>query len=351
MIVALAKAIPVKWLMVAPEKDLLHNLADRWEKRTGQKAGRIGDSMWEEADRVNVATFQTLSKAMENNDPRFHALVNDVGGFIVDEVHQAPSDSYFKVCMAIPNAYWRLGFSGTPLSRGDSKSPFAIGATGEVICKLSPQFLIERGFISRPEITMVRVPQGAPSAKTYQGAYKERIVRSRVRNNVILECVAQAQKPCLIFVQYTNHGKELKELLSKKHPELRVQYIHGTHSTKQRDQVIDSLKWGDVDVLIASKILQTGTDIPDLRSLVVATAGASNIAALQRLGRGMRVLRDSDGKVIKNSVEVYDIYDVDEKAVNPHTGRKRATKMKWFEKHAEERLAWYRCEGNPVTIK
>ena len=53
-------------------------------------------------------------------------------------------------------------------------------------------------------------------------------------------------------------------------------------------------------------VFQEGVDIPDLRTVVIASGGSSVIAALQRIGRGMRV---SDNK---SSCIVIDVHDTGE---------------------------------------
>ena len=81
-------------------------------------------------------------------------------------------------------------------------------------------------------------------------------------------------------------------------------------------------------MLICSKIFQEGTDIPELRSVVIASGGKSVIEAVQKIGRGMRM---SKGK--GDSFEVWDIWD---------TGRKMLAK------HAKSRRKAYTDEGYEV---
>ncbi len=87
---------------------------------------------------------------------------------------------------------------------------------------------------------------------------------------------------------------------------------------------------GDLDVLIASVIFNEGIDIPELRSVVIAAGGQSIIAALQRIGRGMRTAHGKD------EFEVYDIYD---------------SGNKWMEKHTKARLGAYRGEEFEVKME
>jgi superfamily II DNA or RNA helicase len=104
--------------------------------------------------------------------------------------------------------------------------------------------------------------------------------------------------------------------------------LWGEKSTAKRDAAVRRLVTGDIDVLIVSVIFQEGTDIPDIRSVIVGSAGKSAIAAIQRVGRGMRVVEG------KKEFHVYDVYD-----------KGHRTLKKW----AKERKAAYELEGYEVV--
>ena len=95
-----------------------------------------------------------------------------------------------------------------------------------------------------------------------------------------------------------------------------------------RQAVARRLRRGDTQVVIASVIWQEGIDLPEVRSVVNAAGGRSVIAALQRLGRGMRVAAG------KNEVELWDFRD---------------SGHRWLSRHTKERLAAYLSEGFEVN--
>ncbi len=163
-------------LFIAPEADLMHNAAKRWELRTSVQAGRIGDGHMQPVDGFTSATFQTLASRITKKDPKLLKYLATVGALIIDEVHTLPASSFYNVAQSIP-AYYRIGMSGTPLARGDRRSLFAVAATGSIIHKVETQLLIDRGFISRPHIRMVRCEQEGDEG-TWQKAYAANIVSS-----------------------------------------------------------------------------------------------------------------------------------------------------------------------------
>lgn len=344
MAVALMRATPdVNWLLLAPEKDLMHNAARRWEKRTGEPAGLIGDGILS-IERVTAATFQTLAYKLgytkrgakgdsRIDDQKVREFVNSVGGLIFDEVHQLPADTFYNVAMGIPNAYYRIGMSGTPLVRGDRKSLMAIAATGNVIYTISSKYLIDNGFASKPTIYVQPHECEPGKHSTWQKAYKQLITVSQLRNEKVAQAAIVCEKPALVFVKEIDHGRALTRLLGNRG--LKVEFVWGDSKTPVRDRMIELLEWGDLDCIVCSVVFNTGTDIPEVRSIINAAAGKSIIQTLQRIGRGMRVTWDSQGELVKTKFTVYDFQD------------KGNT---WLAKWARERLRSYMSEGHDVRL-
>jgi len=237
-----------------------------------------------------------------------HTYVAD--GFVVHNCHTLPSDTYYRVSMSSQRAYFRFGLSGTPLARGDRRSLLAIASTGPIIYRIQPDVLIAAGVLAKPRIQLVPVAQ-LSDCKTWQGVYGECIVRSRTRNQTIVDCARKAEKPCLVFVKEIQHGRLLTERLLK--ADLRAEFVFGADSTPERQAATRRLVRGDLDVLVSSVIFQEGVDIPQLRSVVIANGGKSVIAALQRIGRGMRVAAD------KSTFQVFDVADHGCKLLERHT--------------------------------
>lgn len=337
--VATTQALPCNWLFVVNEKDLMHNAARRYEKRTKMTSGRVGDGTLQIGQQFTAATFQSLAAGIKRGDPQIRNLLMAAEGVFFDEVHTLPANSFYGVSQHMRNAYFRLGLSGTPLARGDQKSMFSVAATGEIIYRVEPQILIERGFISRPSITLVPFTHTGGPYADFDKAYRHGIVGNAKRNELIAAMAVVAPKPGLVFVKEKKHGHELVELLRKRG--MKVEFVWGDKSTAQRDEAIRQLQWGNLDLIVCSVVFQTGTDIPELESITVGAGGKSVIAALQRIGRGMRVTRDSFGNVVKGQFRVYDVKDL---------GASGPKGQRWLEEHATRRFNAYRGEGYEVTI-
>jgi superfamily II DNA or RNA helicase len=336
--IALAKLVPIRWLFLVHRKTLVDQTADRYHERTGDEAGRVGDGVWAPRERFTVATFQTLATALRNKSPsaraRLEKFLSQFQGVIIDECHVLPAESFWKVAMLLENCHWRVGLSATPLDREDKRSVYAIAALGPVIFKIGAQQLISEGRLAKPIIRLAKVFQefreldkyGLVKKWPWTKVYEEGVVKSGIRNRVLLGATLAAEKPSLVFVKDVAHGKAFTKGLQKRG--VRADFVWGDASIKMRQDAVRRLERADLEVLVCSVIFQEGIDIPDLRSVVIASAGKSVIAALQRIGRGMRVVEGKD------TFEVWDVED-DGNA--------------WLKRHARARRRAYQREGYAVT--
>lgn len=318
--------VPERWLIIVPQADLLMQTADRIEKRTGERPGIIGDGQWAPS-RITVATFQTLSRRMSRaKDKRAYEFMASMRGVIVDECHSAASGTLLFVLSKATNAYYRIGFSATPLDRSDKKSLFVISQLGGIIHRTTSAELRAMGMLADAHITMVRVEQGS-TAPTWQGVYGECIVRSKVRNAVVVEMTKRAKPPALVFVSQVRQGQMLLPMI--KAAGLRAELVWGEDDTEARKRALDALVAGRLDVIICSSVFQQAIDIPTLEAVINAAGGASVIQALQRIGRGTRVTAD------KKAFQVFDVFD---------------DGNRWLNKHSRTRQDTYEKEGYQVRV-
>lgn len=323
---AIVASVPGTWLVLVPQADLLDQTADRIEKRTGERPGIVGDGRWEPS-RITVATFQTLSRRMSKaKDRAAYSLVENARGLIVDECHTVASGTLGFVCSKAKSAYYRIGFSATPLDRSDKKSVFVIAQLGGIIHKTTSAELRARGMLAEARIRMVRVEQGS-TAPTWQGVYGDCVVRSKARNAVVVEMARQAAKPALVFVSQVKQGQQLLPWIRK--AGMRAELVWGEDNTDQRKQALADLVAGRLDVIVCSSVFQQAIDIPTLAAVVNGAGGASIIQTLQRIGRGTRVAAG------KTSFDVWDVLD------DGH---------RWLKRHGEKRADTYREEGYRVEV-
>ena len=231
-------------------------------------------------------------------------------GCVVHNCHVLPAGSFWRVAMRAKSARFRWGISGTPLARGDRRDVLVLAALGSILHEVKSELLIERGFLAKPTIRMVRVHQPEVTG-TWHEVYRAGVVESAPRNAAVVRVVLRAARPALVFVKEIEHGRILTKALEK--AGLAVDFVWGHDSTEGRREAIQRLRRGDLQVLVCSTIFDVGIDIPEVRACVVAAGGKSAIATLQRLGRGMRVV---DGKA---GMELWDFADEGHKWLRRHT--------------------------------
>ncbi len=326
--IALMQAVPLRWIVMVDTRDLLRQMAERFELRTGERAGCVGDGIFEPR-RVTVATFQTCHK--RGGEPEMRRFLEAAGGVVVDEAHILSGKEYSGVLFALPNAYYRLGFTATALDRGDEKDFMMIGNLGPVIHVVRLADAIQAGRLAETEIVMVRYHQPRASGPP-DIVYEAAVTLNQIRNGLIASIVADERlcpRPTLVFVKAIQHGKKLEEAITKLG--IRdVEYVHGQHSAGARKAAIKRLECGNTQVLITSKIFNKGIDIPSVESLFNAAGGSSIVDAMQKLGRGTRKT------ATKSRMRFWDIHD---------EGGARSIAFQAF-----KRARTYRERGLPVSI-
>ena len=327
--VALTKVIPCEWLFVTHRADLVDQAAKRYQLRTAERAGKYGGGRWERGTcNVTVSTFQALWRGLKKKEPAARQLVQAMEAVCVDEVHAQPAASFFNCTMALVNATYRVGLSGTPLDRSDQDSLRTLGSVGPVIYRLQTQELVKRGVLARSDVRMIPCHQKMKGGD-WLAVYRALIVDSVPRNKLLAQIIHKAAKPCLVFVDQLDHGKNLqRELLGLG---IEADFASGKDWLAARSRKVAQLVSGDIqsEVLICTVIFQEGIDIPQLASVVAGGGKSSVVGTLQRIGRGMRT---AEGKL---GFEAWDILD---------------RGQTWLAKHSDDRLEAYQKEGHEVQF-
>lgn len=343
LVVALARAVPVRWLFVVHTTQLVEQTADRFDARNREHgidvapAGRFAAGKRLDSTSMVFATYQTLKALLEREPLRMKAWLAGFVGVVADEAHTTAAQSFWKIMMSLKNAVYRVGLSGTPLQRGDRRSIYTIACLGPVIYKVQATELIELGKVAKPTINMVRCNQPARSWDDYASMYQHRVANSKMRNALAVKIAKQSEKPMLVFVRDVSHGKKVCDALLR--AGVPADFVHGKHSVAWRMARIRDLVKGKIEVLVATVIFQAGIDIPELLAALNLTGSKSVIATLQFLGRAMRAT-DSAGNVTKSTFTYWDIWDNDHQARDDD----------WLRDASADRRIAYLKAGHQVEI-
>lgn len=257
----------------------------------------------------------------------YQDLVKDTRVLILDEAHHAKADTYYDTLLQFDNAVYKMAMTGSI----DSKDKLMVARLeaifDKVVYSVRSSEMIQRGVSAKPTINMVNIrePMGLMSKKNFQEVYAKGIVSNETRNRVIVNfanALVKSGKQTLIIVNYTEHGEYLEQQL--KDLGVSVEFTHGEVESTKRTEQLNSARTGNIDVLIATSVLDEGVDISGFRALIMAGGFKSLRLVLQRVGRVLRKKEDD------NTALVYDFVD-------------RTNELLY--KHSQDRIDIYEDEG------
>jgi superfamily II DNA or RNA helicase len=309
---------------------LMHQMAKAYRK-AGFNVGVVGDGEWRPKKGVNVGMVQTFVAhlkvpnvddevfditesrtkqgiAIDRDAIRKEAerrvllkqrrrdrtlkLLEMVELVIGEEAHEAGGNSYFEILQHCKNAHYRLALTATPFMRESAEDNMKLmAAFGPVLVKVSEKTLIDRGILARPYFVYLDPTPHPKLRKTspWQRARQLEIVEGPGRNDMVLSMAQRAVShalPVIVLVQMKKHGEAL--LKRFRAAGIKARYIQGESSQEERQDALDLLGAGDIDVLIGTTIIDVGVDVPAVGMVILAGGGKAEIALRQRIGRGLR---------------------------------------------------------------
>src|SRR5262249_61536711 len=103
---------------------------------------------------------------------------------------------------------------------------------------------------------------------------------------VVCPLVAPSEEPGVTWSDAETTAAELRDALAP----LRVGLVHGRLAAAERDAEMVRLRRGDVDVLVATTVIEVGVDVPEATVMLVLDADRFGLAQLHqrrgRVGRG-----------------------------------------------------------------
>ena len=317
------KAYDLPTVVLIPSKELLHqtrSMYARYMEVDEDEIGFIGDGVFEPR-KFNVVSVPTLRERVEflrygkvscpDNDLK--KLIKETRVLISDEAHRVGKNTFYDCAVLFRNAAYRFGMSATPWSRADKISIMLKGSFGPTIAEVTPDVLMTAGIIAIPDIIMYR-PGGVKlnGRLKWAEAYSTGIVFNDRRNAIIIELIKKhlGQKQLVLF-ERKNHGLTLSRLLD--HEGIKHRLLWGDVDGKERAAAREEFKNGDLDIIIGSKIFETGVDLPDLAVLIRADGYKAETKVIQGAGRALRAT-DTKKRAI-----IYDFYDDHQRILEKHS--------------------------------
>ncbi len=255
--------------------------------RTSLTEDEIGEYSGErkEIRPVTIATYQVITRKTKGEYRHLELFDSrDWGLVIYDEVHLLPAP-VFRMTADLQSRR-RLGLTAT-LVRED-------GREGDVFSLIGPKRydapwrdIEQQGWIAPADCVEVRVTLTEAERLGYAVADAEERYRmastAHTKLGVVKSILARHPgEPTLVIGAYLDQLDELGELLD-------APIIQGATKNREREQLYDRFRRGEVPVLVVSKVANFSIDLPEA-SVAIQVSGTfgSRQEEAQRLGRLLR---------------------------------------------------------------
>ncbi|MCM1438820.1 MAG: DEAD/DEAH box helicase family protein [Roseburia sp.] len=258
----------------------------------------------------NIGMVQSLSRNLK----KYQRELEQIDMVLVDEADLAGSKTYQNVLSHLYNTRVRLGLSGTiymsALKKDELKNWNLESFFGLRLYEFRLHESIEMGYSTNVIVKLVDTTpfygNWTSTKTTYKEIYDDTITENRLGYYAVLSRLEQAIKqgniPALVVCKHIAHCenlcKYLKSILDKR---LNIAYVHVNTPDKQRKNIMQRFRSGDIDILVSTTIIARGKNFPKLRYMVNAAGMSSEEKTIQFLGRLVRTFKG------KNKVYLDDI--------------------------------------------
>lgn len=306
-------------LVVVPTIDLLLQWQAVLQKYFDNPIGMLGGG-FKALEPITVSTYDTAALMVETIGNRFGLL-------IFDECHHLPATHYQLIAKAAI-APFRLGLSAT-VERSDGREELLYQLVGDMCFEGQIREMVSN-VLAPYDVVNIEVPLTESEMERYKlarGIYTKFVRQAGVdfsspdgwknfmRKAAILpggKVAMEAYREQKSLAQ-SGEGK-IRELwnILQAHPNERIivftndnatAYTIGkryalpvlTHLTrpKERKRMLEAFRAGGIDVLVTSKVLNEGVDVPEASIGIVISGSGAVREHVQRLGR---ILRHQEGK-------------------------------------------------------
>ena len=236
---------------------------------------------------IQIASVQTLVRRLDTT--KFVPSL-----IIIDEAHHAVAGSWEKILNHYPKAI-RLGVTATPcrLDGRGLKEFFDDLILGPTIPEL-----VEQGYLSPHRVFAAPKPVSLDGLKTRAGDFAKDELSERMKEYVIKgDTIEHWRKhangvPSVAFCCDILHAEAVVERFNDSG--IRAGIITGEMKNDDRDQVINDLSSGRIQVLVSVDVVSEGFDLPIIGCAILLRPTKSEGLYMQQVGR---ILRPQKNKV------------------------------------------------------
>lgn len=251
---------------------------------------------------LTITTWQSAIKQPKEWHQQFDAVIGD-------EAHEASAKSLTEILLAMSNAKFRIGMTGSMDNKKINELVIE-GLLGPVEVITTAKELQDQGRLAQIRIqgiVLKHIQEKLPKKKMDYREETNYLVAHERRNLFITNLALSLPGNTLIMFNYIEkHGDILYKLLEKKRDPTTqpLYYIHGKIDTEDRTKYrIQVNKDKNAIMLCSYGTFQRGLNVPNLHNLILASGFKSLVRNIQSIGRGLRIGTE------KTLLSMYDIAD------------------------------------------
>jgi superfamily II DNA or RNA helicase len=333
-------------ILAVPLKAIFEQTYDKFCKLFPDKhIGRVGNGCCDISEDITITSFKSLPKCP----------LEKCKLLLMDEIQGTTSDGIVKILSSVTPVRM-LGFTATDKNLFNQADKLVKGLFGERLIFVPYEDAQANGAVVPCKVYMVKVPDMAVfDAGSIEGKIMRGIKRNEVRNRLIGEVCGAVPKDwqTLVFVDHiADHLIPLYKFMPQ-----GTTFVHrgqdkefGAFSLnpKKQDQNLEDFRSGKYQYLLATDCLRSGADVPQIKVVVQASGGTSEVEILQEAYRAARLAPD------KTHAIIIDFQDNHDETLNNMAAKREAIykKQGWIIKQVDsvKDIVWEWTEEKPREL-
>jgi superfamily II DNA or RNA helicase len=224
---------------------------------------------------------------VEQNHNYIVKKTRSAAGVVVHNCHDTTSPSYNKLFNFLGNKIY-IGFTATPFRVGNKVHDF----WDDYIYPISPRELMEQGYLVPARVYAPKKMDLTGIRKVSTGDYNNKQLfqmasDSRIVGDIVETWQKYGKGKTVLFAVNIAHSILMAHAFNS--AGIKAIHIDQSHSRDERQDAINKLENGEIDILCNVNIFSTGIDIPSISTLILARPTTSEILYIQQIGRGLRI--------------------------------------------------------------
>lgn len=273
---------------------------------------------------IVAAMSQTIAARLRNEKTAiiYREWLSRFDFIIVDEAHIATHDIMFQ---HFNSKAWVVGMTGTWLRYGGQEQLSRFYSN--IVSPVLPSEVVQMGFILPSENYTMSAPRLDDVSVDYAtGDYNRKELQSRFakpdRYVGVIENYKRIipGKKTLTFTTGSKHCIELTRAFCD--AGVRTKYLLSVATDKddftnysgKRQEVVDMLRHGEIDMIVSLDMISTGLDLPELEAVILDYSTKAYTKYAQSVGRGCRPYSGQDKFYVLdfgNNIERFGRFEAD----------------------------------------